>query len=331
MLLVTLLVAVLAMSKKSVGQFDIVEHANVNPFLKKDATAPATAGQFAADLKAGKSSAYLRVSNAVYLTTATKAVNGSKAESRMGATMSPENVLYMFEHCELENLTVEQLKGVYVLGVKPGDTQFGMFPAYKAGSYAVFTDENGNEIVLYKAGCLNICVDNREIEKPLASTASSKKEAVYTNSTFTPVPPTTTPSVTYNVTNSFNTTTASTYTPPAASNNPINLFVDEDDDQCCTTTTSQPMVIMAGGNRGSGVNVGLNVGATFAGGHAQQPRYQYPPYQQNDTWTPFTPPPVGGEGYGGGTYTGNGGYGSGTTVPISGDGGYGGGTYTGFN
>lgn len=337
MLFVTLVINLIA-STKSVGQFDLIPHENVNPFLKKGATLPASAAQFGADLKAGKTSPYLRVSNAVYMTTATKAVNGSQAEARMFATtLEPAYVLHMFEHAVIKPRTLKQLIGVYVTGVKSDNAHFGMFPAYEAGDYGVFTDENGEEIILYKADCLNICVDNRITESPLASlwAAPQKKQetaAIVYNTTITDSFNTTTTTTT-------TTTTAPAWTPPA----PAQVVITQAaaSPSCDRTVYVQGcsggdkiMVLNPGGGN-STLNTLIGVTGMIATtalatrqnncrqGIVQQ---QYYP-QQQQSWTEFNRPIVtGGEGYGGGTYIT-----PGTTVPIGGDGGYGGGGYTGFN
>ncbi len=335
-LLVTLVIILIA-SKESVGQWDIVPHKTVNP-LRKDNVALPTAHQFGKDLEDGKTSAYLRISNVVYMTAATKAVNGSKAEARMFATtLPPSYVLHMYKNAVIKPRTLEQLEGVSVTGVKSDNAHFGMFPAFEAGDYGVFTDENGEEIILYKADCLNVCVDNRVTDSPLASLWSApakKQEAVmfvYNDNSIT-------------ITDSYNTTTTTTTAPawtPAApaqvASQPAQASPSCDRTvyvQGCSGGDKIMVLNPGGGNSTLNTLIGVTgmVATTAIATRqnncriVQQPHYPQYPQHSGPTWTDFNPPPVGGEGYGGGSY-----YGPSATVPIGGDGGYGGGGYTGFN
>lgn len=295
--------------KKSDGQFTVVKPENVNPFLKKDTPGPETAAQFGVDLFK-KEVPYLRVSYSTYITAAAKALKSSTiAQNAYSHLDDGEKTAVLAcaiytANVEIEYFEVDQLEGVSVLGVMPGDSQIGMFPAYKAGSYAVHTTEDGKEIILYKAGCLNICIDNRVIKKtePLLYQEPAPQPTLTACNCPAPV---NNNYYTSNTTNNY-TYEMEPFRRPDVTGVPV--YIIEDDEPA--PVLGSAVIFNNGGGR-SGGGIGVNLAASFLGGMQQrgcQPVYQQQQQQpvwrpqSGPTWTGFVTPP-GEEGYGGGTYT----------------------------
>ncbi len=319
LLIHTLVVALLVMTTESVAQYRVMPHNQVNPFLNKGRAVLASPQVFADSLSTGQTS-FLGVKsprNRTYLDLL--AVNSELPSDH-------KQCLAEFSFFERRWFSVEELKGVDVLGLIPSTKEPGMFAAYEAGWYVV--DKRNNRII-YKEDCLNPCIDARTLhDEPISYMKPDihKKEEVPVVAT----PPPTEVNNNYYTTN----TTNNTYVyemEPFRRDDVVGVptYIIEDEEPA--PDLGSAVIFNNGGGRAGGV--GINLAANILGGVLQprgcQPVYQqqpvWRPQQTGPTWTGFVTPP-GGEGYGGGTYTPVGPI----NQPTGGSENYPGGTWTGM-